>query len=351
MRETGATFVGSLGCKSSSCHGGAGPKRSQYITWSREDFHVKAYAVLINSRSSRIAETLGLAQAQASARCTGCHSPFQSVAPSRLAPTARPDEGVSCENCHGAAGPWLRGHTRTDWHYSTRISAGMRDLRNLYVRANSCVACHQNVDVDILNAGHPALTFELDSQMENEPKHWRDEGQWFGPRAWLTGQAVALREMSWQLAREPQPDEELIGRWNGVAWLLEKTTTAESTLPQIAGANTRDFATMQSQAEMLARSAANFGWNSVSIRNVLNTLSSAGPEFSDETVGKIGLASRARRLVLALDRLTMALNQAGPGVKTEPEMKLLFEDIHSAASFEPLRFASHLQSLHLALSK
>ena len=36
-------FVGSIGCKSSSCHGGAGPKRSQYITWSQKDFHTKAF--------------------------------------------------------------------------------------------------------------------------------------------------------------------------------------------------------------------------------------------------------------------------------------------------------------------
>src|SRR6266446_6024380 len=87
IRESGAAFVGSIGCKSSSCHGGAGPKRSQYITWSRQDFHTKAYAVLLNSRSERIAESLGIAGAQSSARCTVCHSPLHSVAPGQLAPT------------------------------------------------------------------------------------------------------------------------------------------------------------------------------------------------------------------------------------------------------------------------
>ena len=78
--------------------------------------------------------------ATTSARCTVCHSPFQSVAANRLAPTAHPDEGVSCETCHGAAGGWLRGHTRTDWTYNTRVAAGMRDLRSLYVRATACAA-------------------------------------------------------------------------------------------------------------------------------------------------------------------------------------------------------------------
>src|SRR6266481_4449340 len=102
-------------------------------------------------------ETLGLGQAQTSPRCTICHSPFQSVDSSRLTTSARIDEGVSCESCHNAAGSWLRGHTRGDCTYPMRITAGMRDLRNLYVRANSCVACHQNLDTDILAAGHPEL--------------------------------------------------------------------------------------------------------------------------------------------------------------------------------------------------
>src|SRR5665213_4200704 len=75
----------------------------------------------------------------------------------------------------------------------------MRDLQNLYVRANVCGAGHQNVDADILKAGHPELMFELDGQSVAEPKHWSAEKNGNGAQAWLVGQAVALREMSWQL--------------------------------------------------------------------------------------------------------------------------------------------------------
>src|SRR5205814_1122447 len=155
--EAETKFVGAVGCKSSSCHGGAGEKRSQYITWVQQDFHARAYAVLVNARSSRMAEALSLPAAQTSDRCTVCHSPLQSVASARLTTMADADEGVSCENCHAAAGPWLRGHTRKDWTYATRVGAGMRDLRSFYVRANTCVACHQNLDADLLQAGHPEL--------------------------------------------------------------------------------------------------------------------------------------------------------------------------------------------------
>src|SRR6185503_16716196 len=96
------------------------------------------------------------------------------MAPARLTATADQREGVSCESCHGAAEPWLRGHTRPDWTYATRVGAGMRDLKRFYVRANTCVACHQNVDGDIAAAGHPELFFELNTQSTNEPKHWHD---------------------------------------------------------------------------------------------------------------------------------------------------------------------------------
>src|SRR3954467_5694116 len=218
IQESGGMFVGSVGCKSSSCHGGAGPKRSQYFTWSQKDYHTKASIVLLNSRSERIAEGLGIPAAPTSARCTVCHSPLQTVAPSRNA-TTHPDEGVSCESCHGAAGGWLRGHTRLDWTYNTRVGAGMRDLRSLYVRATACAACHQNLEPELLKAGHPDLFFELDSQSIAEPKHWKDDEPWSGLREWLTGQTVALREMSWMLARDSQGDEASAARWNGLAWV------------------------------------------------------------------------------------------------------------------------------------
>ena len=112
-----------------------------------------------------------------------------------------------------------------------RVTAGMRDLRSFYVRANTCVACHQNLDADIIKAGHPELTFELDGQSVAEPKHWRDDDPSSGLRAWLVGQAVALREMSWDLSKNETPDAEAIARWKGLAWLLAKATAQQTNLP------------------------------------------------------------------------------------------------------------------------
>jgi hypothetical protein len=364
VQESGGTFIGSVGCKSSSCHGGAGEKRSQYFTWSKKDYHTKAYAILLNSWSDRIAEGLGITPAPGgppaattSARCTVCHAPFQSVPATRLAATAHPDEGVSCESCHGAAGGWLRGHTRKDWTYNTRVGAGMRDLRSLYVRATACAACHQNLEPEILKAGHPDLFFELDGQSVAEPKHWKEDDSWSGPREWLTGQAVALREMSWALAADPRNDERAQARWNGLAWLCATATSAAAmsspiTPPPNAPAPS-DFTNMQTQADALARRAAGSNWSESSARSLLSALASVDEEFTAKGTARPILAQRAKRLVLALDRLANALNNnRGFRLKVEAELKQLFEDVKPPLdSFDAAAFAAHLKAFREALNK
>src|ERR1700730_8010221 len=277
--EPSALFVGAVGCKSSSCHGGAGEKRSQYITWSRQDFHTRAFAILLDARSARIAETVGTGEAQSSARCTVCHSPFQSFAPMRLASNARADEGVSCESCHGAAGSWLRGHTRSDWNYAMRVTSGSRALRSLYVRANTCVACHQNIDNDLLKAGHPPLVFELDSQSVNEPKHWRDDNPWIGPHALPTGQAVALREAAWRARTDYDPAADVRETSIALAWLLAKATAVEPDLPKIFESVSSDLEPVQKQADDLARRAPSWNPNIGSIMAMLRAVVATDSEF------------------------------------------------------------------------
>ncbi len=310
-----ARYVGAVGCKSSSCHGGVGEKNGQYLTWVREDFHARAFAPLTNARSARIAETLGLANPAESPRCTICHSPLAAAAPARLRKSADPREGVSCESCHGAAGHWWRGHTRTDWTYATRVGAGMRDLRSVYVRANTCVACHQNLDSEIAAAGHPELCFELDRQSTEEPKHWRDpEGS--GPRLWLTGQAVALRELSWRLTSAADGPTE--AQAAALRWLLAEVTAADPALPRIDPA--APPAQAQQQADSLARAAAAARLpNVAAIRQRLLRLAPA--DFR-----------QAERLVLALE----ALGGASPELRAA---------LRAREAFEPAAFAEHLRKL------
>jgi hypothetical protein len=350
----GGRFVGSTGCKSSSCHGGAGEKRSQYQTWTERDFHARSYAVLTDARSARIADTLGISPAQASSRCTVCHSPFQSVAPARLGPEAHPDEGVSCESCHGAAEQWLRGHTRKDWTYATRVTAGMRDLRSFYVRANTCVACHQNLESDILKAGHPELTFELDGQSVAEPKHWRDDDPANGLRAWLVGQAVALREMSWDLSKIDRPAADASARWNGLTWLLAKVTTQQSYLPPIASPSESQsrFTDVQQQADAVARRTSDAPLSDDTAHILLETLAATDSDFTASTnASREQLFRRAERLVLALDRLSDAVAHEPTREVKNPKLVQLFEDVRSPSDFQVAQFVEHLKSFHATIGQ
>ena len=359
-RETGPEFVGAIGCRSSSCHGGAGPKREQYTIWSRQDFHAKAFAILTDARSARIAETVGGGDAPNNSRCTVCHSPFRSVAPTRLASTAHPDEGVSCETCHGSAGAWLRGHTRPDWTYTMRVSAGMRDLRSLYVRANTCVACHQNIDNALLKAGHPTMVFELDRQSIDQPRHWREDDPWIGPRAWLTGQAVALREAAWHARVDgdltttsassggPLPDARETAL--ALAWLLAKVTATDPPLPKILESSSSDLEPLQSQADELAQRAAIWKPNTDSTMSMLRTLAATDVEFTRSGKSAESLFYRARRLVLALDRLSAGINaNASAPLKIDNELKTLRDGVRSPDIFNPTQFAQHLRGLRSKL--
>jgi Tfp pilus assembly protein FimT len=237
-----------------------------------------------------------------------------------------------------------------------RVTAGMRDLRSFYVRANTCVACHQNIDSHILKAGHPELAFELDGQSVAEPKHWRDDDPSSGLRAWLVGQAVALREMSWALSKNETFDREATAKWMALAWLLAKTTAHQTNLPvvdQQSGTTNRGvFSAAQEQADLLARRAAESRLSDGFAQQLLRVLTATDSEFvtSKETSPDL-LFRRAQRLVLALDRLSSAVTHQASSAAKNPALAKLFEDVRSRTDFHARRFAEHLASFRAAIEQ
>ena len=219
----------------------------------------------------------------------------------------------------------------------------MRDLKNLYLRANACVACHQNIDNGLLKAGHPSLVFELDSQSINEPKHWRDDHPWSGARAWLIGQAVALREAAWRSRTDPDPAPDMQETAMALAWLLEKVTSAEPLLPKILEPDSSDLEALQRQSDELARAAANWNPNATSALSLLRVLAGTESHFVQvKGSSPTSLSYRAKRLVLALDRLAGALSQNQAALMIANELKVLQEDVRGPGSLDSARFAEHL---------
>jgi hypothetical protein len=215
-------YNGPGGCASSSCHGSIQPKQithvaqNEYSIWAGQDKHARAYQVLSNDISVRIGKILNLKSApNQNQKCLACHA--LSVAPEKRAQTFDITDGVSCEHCHGPAAGWLGPHTMKEWETRTgeqKAQLGMRDLRDVAIRSHTCLHCHvgseeQSVDHQMIAAGHPDLTFELNLFSAVMPKHWTDasETPWFGTKEWAVGQGMQLRDSLKRLARRARSSE------------------------------------------------------------------------------------------------------------------------------------------------
>jgi hypothetical protein len=339
-----ARFTGSPSCMSSSCHGG-GTGKNEGLLFARKDVHTRGASLLANTRSQRIAEVLQIPDAARSQRCLVCHSPLQTVPQQRVMKGVLPENGVSCETCHGPAEQWLRFHTRPDATHEQNVSVGLRELRDFYHRANACVACHLNIEPELRRAGHPDMFFELDGQMTAEPPHWKDApGEWRGPAAWLTGQAAALREMSWKLANGT--DTELTPRWRALVWLLRKTESGAAQLPT----DSASFAAMQTAADRLARAANGETWSRASAAKLLRTYATLSEDFRTSTADPADLRRRGEVLVLALDRLWQPLKRSGMNSETlDIALGALNNEARAQAAFQKERFAAALQQIEVAL--
>ncbi len=336
-------FFGNPSCASSSCHGG-GAGKDQCAVWLKKDFHSRAHAILGTARALRIADELSIPDPGKDLRCTVCHSPLAGLPAVRFAKGAKPDTGVSCESCHGPAEQWLRFHTRQDVTHEQRVAAGLREMRDLSGRANVCVACHLNIDPALVRAGHPEMFFELDGNMRAQPPHWREEPDaWLGPRAWLVGQATALRELSWKLGS--RSDADLALRWKALHWLLLQSP-AGSRLP----AKTASYSSVQGASERLARSASRERWSREASTTLLRKLAQTSPEFREGRVSDAELRRRAEVLTLAVDRLWQALKANGAASSNlDTALSAAASEARAQEGFEPQRYAAALEQVEVAL--
>ena len=149
---------------------------NEYVTWSHEDAHSKAYTVLSSPRGKSMAQKLGLPSATTAKICLDCHA--DNVPPERRGPKFSLTDGVGCEACHGGSERWITTHTSRKATYSENIAKGMYPSANLHERVTLCLSCHYGTADKfathrIMAAGHPRLSFELDTFQAIEPAHYR----------------------------------------------------------------------------------------------------------------------------------------------------------------------------------
>lgn len=329
-------FVGWQSCATSGCHGG-GKGDDQVLIW-KKDPHARAYGILISERSQRMAEALGIGEAAKSNQCTQCHSPMHSAAPELVSSKLKqPNQGVSCEACHGPAESWLRFHTREDITHTQRVAAGLRDLDSTFQKANACAGCHGNLPEALQKAGHPTLRFELARQIAELPPHWQRFEVSQSAGAWLTSQAVLLRELCW-LSEKGHAQPERIA---ALHWVLRETPLGAEHLPSDSSP-----VALRSAADKLAKAASRGRWTEARTRSDFTKLSALGAKVR-ESSGATAF-SQAEALTPALRALVLGMN---PKVMEKAKSPLSSLDlaIRSIAIFDPKRYSELVAELTTAV--
>jgi len=194
-------------CANSACHGGAAPnpeskvQRNEYTFWRNEDPHSRAYETLKSKRAKRIARNLGLSAAHEAELCLDCHA-------TNPPPDMRGNEfdiadGVQCESCHGASVGYLGIHATGIATREQNIQAGLYPTEDPIKRSEMCLDCHfgakdQFANHRVMGAGHPRISFELDSYTWFNAHHTLDEDYVErktyvdGVRTWAIGAAKMI---------------------------------------------------------------------------------------------------------------------------------------------------------------
>jgi hypothetical protein len=199
--------LGVASCSSSLCHGAVDSWKSskvlqnEYVTWSRRDKHARAYSVLMNERSRDIMKRLGLNEpAHTSALCLDCHA--HNVPADKRGERFVLADGVTCEACHGPAGRYAKTHVQRGASRAANIANGLYPTQDSVDRAKLCLSCHfgnsqKFVTHKMMAAGHPRMSFELDTFTQIQPPHFRVDTSdvWDGVRIWAIGQALGSQQI------------------------------------------------------------------------------------------------------------------------------------------------------------
>lgn len=218
-------WLGVNSCAAMACHGGegrSGAKGCEYTTWSNSDPHARAYSVLFEPLAAEITRNLGIsAPPTKAAECLVCHVSGMTGNAHAAAGELNPFDGVGCESCHGPAKNWIGLHTSAAW-VEDRVSAeekakfGLYNLSDPAVQVKVCMGCHvgspdQDVNHQLLGAGHPRLFFEFSGFTDALPRHWAWKESLDsapaknGARDWALGQlatAIAALELTQSRAEQ-----------------------------------------------------------------------------------------------------------------------------------------------------
>lgn len=398
---------GAASCAESGCHELASPStgtnvaRDEHAVWS-EGPHAQAYRVLLTDQAKRIARNLGLGAPQQAEYCLSCHA--SNVPQPLQGPQFDITEGVSCETCHGGSGQWLEAHTNLDYTIEDLQARGLYPTWDPVKRAEMCLDCHfgakdQFAGHRLMGAGHPRVSFELDSYTEINAHHTVDkdylERKTYvdGMRTWAIGQGVSIARKMELLAdsqtgtigffpefvffdcrgcHQPMSQRRQdLGNGRGQPRLDDShirmlRIAAEQADPALAGRIDADLAAlhraatqgrgalvgaavrMRGTAEDAVAKIASHAFSGQQMRAIMRQLSAdgAGGRFSDY--------SSAEQVALALDSTLAAMSQQGAiddaaYDRMSAALGPVFQAVENDETYSPPRFASAMQAFRAAI--
>lgn len=399
--------LGVASCATGVCHGKLAPQKdknvwlNEYRVWSAEDRHSRAYQTLMTPKSKQIADKLGIASAQTSDLCLNCHT--DNVKQTQRGPKFQLSDGIECEACHGGAARWIESHAEAGATHADNLAKGMYPTEKPAARAELCISCHVG-DEDrfathqIMGAGHPRLSFELDAFSTNQPAHYsvdedylRRKGHIEGFNLWLTGQLanaqrfVALSMGHWFRGSQAMYPELAFydchachHSMDDVRW--DRRVAGAGVPPGSLRLQTDHLLVLQAASEVLdpagtsALAGATIGYVRAGQRSVaavgeagtvlLKWISDhegewAGRSFSRSQVvdvrrslvryaaeGRMGDFAAAEQAFLGVESLSLYLGDAN---RLRAPLDALFKAVENAAKFNPEKFAASAKSLQAAL--
>jgi hypothetical protein len=244
-------YFGSFTCSNAGCHGSAPDYTKEqnkiykdfihfdeYPRWMEQDKHRLAFDNLKEERGRKMESLLKKDVTDRATGCLGCHSASPDELSNRQqGDQFKPQEGVSCENCHGAYEGWDTAHRQVSFREldaAKRLEKGNIDVRVPEIQANQCLSCHIGSEADgkvvtheMYAAGHPPLpSIEVATFTEFIPRHWKlaaekdpkyysvlhyQKGQLEQTKLAMVGAAVALRTSMRLLADETTSSKPIPG--------------------------------------------------------------------------------------------------------------------------------------------
>lgn len=126
-------FVGTKLCM--SCHKKA-ETGDQAGKW-QASAHAKAFEVLASAEAKAVGAKAGVEDPQKSGKCLKCHATAYLFSEEKKLEKPAPEEGVSCESCHGGGKNYKSKETMQD--RAKCIAGGM-----VYPATKSCERCHND---------------------------------------------------------------------------------------------------------------------------------------------------------------------------------------------------------------